>query len=45
MSQKGFRRNFKPLQTLTEQQVEDVKRGVLSELENTGMRFESEMAL
>ena len=45
MSLKGFRRNFKPLEILTEEQVEDVKRGVLAVLQNTGMRFESEMAL
>ncbi len=45
MSLKGFRRRFKPLEILSKEQVEDVKRGVLAVLQNTGMRFESEMAL
>ena len=45
MSLKGFRRNFRPLEILTTEQVEDVKRGVLAVLQNTGMRFESKMAL
>ena len=45
MSLKGFRRIFKPLEILSDEQVEDIKRGVLAVLQNTGMRFESEMAL
>jgi len=45
MSLKGFRRNFRTLEILTREQVEDVKRGVLAVLQHTGMRFESEMAL
>ncbi|MBN1835988.1 MAG: trimethylamine methyltransferase family protein [Spirochaetales bacterium] len=45
MSLRGFRRTFKPLEVLTQEQVEDVKRGVLAVLQNTGLRFESKMAL
>ncbi len=45
MSIKGFSRNFKPLQILSEEQVEDIHRGVLAVLQNTGLRFESKLAL
>lgn len=42
---KGFRRNFRPLEILTEEQVEAIHRGILAVLEQTGARFESEKAL
>ena len=45
MSLKGFVRNFKPLEILSQEKIEDIHRGVLAVLENTGMRFESEFAL
>jgi len=45
MSLKGFTRNFKPLEILPKEKIEDIHRGVLAVLENTGMRFESEFAL
>ena len=45
MSLKGFRRRFRPLEILSKEHVDDIKRGVLAVLQNTGMRFESEMAL
>ena len=45
MSLKGFVRNFKPLEILPEEKIEDIHKGVLAILENTGMRFESEFAL
>ena len=45
MSLKGFVRNFKPLEIVPQEKIEDIKRGVLAVLENTGMRFESEFAL
>jgi len=42
---KGFTRNFKPLEILTEEQVEAIHRGTLDVLRRTGIRFESEKAL
>ncbi len=45
MTMKGFTRNFKPLEILTEEQVEAIHRGVLDVLENTGVRVEHDRAL
>jgi trimethylamine--corrinoid protein Co-methyltransferase len=45
MSLKGFRRNFRALEILSTDQIEDIKCGALAVLQNTGIRFESEMAL
>jgi trimethylamine--corrinoid protein Co-methyltransferase len=45
MPLKGFTRNIKPLNVLTDEQVEAVHRATLDVLENTGIRFESESAL
>lgn len=42
---KGFMRNIKPLEILTEEQVEAIHRSTLDVLENTGIKFESEKAL
>ena len=42
---KGFTRNFKPLEILTEEQIEAIHRGTLDVLENTGIRIEHERAL
>ncbi|MEA1964073.1 MAG: trimethylamine methyltransferase family protein [Candidatus Aerophobetes bacterium] len=42
---KGFTRKFKPLEILTEEQVEAIHRGTLEILENTGMTFYHEKAL
>jgi trimethylamine--corrinoid protein Co-methyltransferase len=45
MPAKGFIRNFKPLEILTEEEMEAIHRGSLDVLEHTGVRFESEKAL
>jgi len=45
MSLKGFTRNFKPLEILSEAQVESIKKSVLSVLQETGIRFKSKKAL
>jgi trimethylamine---corrinoid protein Co-methyltransferase len=45
MPAKGFVRNFKPLEILTEEQMDAIHRGSLDVLEHTGVRFESEKAL
>lgn len=45
MPLKGFMRNIKPLEILTQEQVEAVHRSTLDVLETTGIRFESEKAL
>jgi len=45
MPLKGFTRNIRPLEMLTEEQVEAVHRSTLDVLETTGIRFESEKAL
>ena len=45
MPTKGFIRNFKALEILTEEQMEAIHRGSLDVLEHTGVRFESEKAL
>lgn len=42
---KGFTRNFKPLDILTEEQVETIHKGILDILRETGVRFESDWAL
>ncbi len=42
---KGFTRNFKPLEILTEEQVEAIHRGALDVLEETGVRIEHKRAL
>ena len=42
---RGFRRNFKPLEILTEEQVEAIHQGTLEILERTGLRIEHERAL
>jgi trimethylamine--corrinoid protein Co-methyltransferase len=42
---RGFTRDFKPLEILTEEQVEATHRGILAVLEETGVRFEHERAL
>ena len=45
MPANGFVRNFKPLEIMTEEQVEAIHRGTLDVLETTGVRFESKRAL
>jgi trimethylamine--corrinoid protein Co-methyltransferase len=45
MAARGLVRNFKPLNILTEEQVEEVHRGALDILEVTGVLVESEQAL
>ncbi len=45
MTMKGFSRNFKPLEILTEEQVEAIHRGMLNVLEKTGIRVEHKRAL
>ncbi len=45
MALKGFRRNFKPLEILTEEEVEAIHRGTLEVLWVTGVRMEHEGAL
>jgi trimethylamine--corrinoid protein Co-methyltransferase len=45
MAMKGFRRNFRPLEILTEEQVESIHRGALTVLQETGIRFKSRKAL
>ncbi len=42
---KGFARNFKPLEILTEEQLQAIHRGTLDVLETTGVRVEHERAL
>lgn len=42
---KGFTRNFKPLEILTEEQIEVIHRGTLDVLETTGIRVEHNRAL
>jgi len=42
---KGFTRNFKPLEILTEEQIESIHAGTLDVLRRTGIRFESAKAL
>ena len=42
---KGFTRSFKPLELLTEEEVESIHRGALYVLARTGMRVEHERAL
>jgi len=42
---KGFTRRFKPLEILTEEEVEAIHTGTLSVLRKTGVRFESKRAL
>lgn len=45
MSLKGFRRNFKPLSILTEEQLVAIHSGTLDVLWETGIRVENERAL
>jgi len=45
MVMKGFTRKFKPLEILTEEQLEAIHRGTLEVLEKTGVRVEHERAL
>jgi len=45
MAKRGFTRNFKPLEILTEEQIRRIYLGMLTVLEQTGIRFESEKAL
>jgi trimethylamine---corrinoid protein Co-methyltransferase len=45
MTSKGFTRNFKALEILTEEQMEAIHRASLEVLEVTGVRFESDRAL
>ena len=42
---KGFTRKYKPLEILTEEQIDAIHKGTLDVLEQTGMRFEHERAL
>ena len=42
---KGFTRYFRPLEVLSEGQVEAIQRGILAVLEDTGVRFEHQPAL
>jgi trimethylamine:corrinoid methyltransferase-like protein len=44
MSLPGFTRQFRPLEILTEEQLERIHQGVLNTLENTGIRIEHERA-
>ena len=41
----GFTRNFKPLEILTEEQIESIHQGVLEVMARTGLRIEHERAL
>jgi len=45
MALKGFSRKFKPLELLTEEEVEAIHRGTLEVLWKTGIRFEHERGL
>ena len=45
MTLEGFSRNFKPLEILTEEQVEAIHRGTLDVLQGTGVRIKHERAL
>ncbi len=45
MALKGFTRDFKPLELLTEEEVEAIHRGTLEVLWKTGVRMEHERAL
>ena len=42
---KGFTRNFKPLEILTEEQIESIYQGTLEVMGRTGLRIEHERAL
>lgn len=42
---KGFKRNFKPLEIITEEHVASIHQGILDVLRETGVRFESDWAL
>ena len=45
MAMKGFTRKFKPLELLTEEQLEAIHRGTLDILGNTGIRLEHDRGL
>lgn len=44
LTMKGFERSFKPLEILTEEQVDAIHRGTLNVLEKTGIRVDHERA-
>ena len=44
MANMGFVRNFKPLEILTEEQIEDIHRGALEILETTSIKVEGKRA-
>ena len=44
MANMGFVRNFKPLNILSEEQIEDIHRGALEILQTTGMKVEGTRA-
>ena len=39
---KGFKRNFKPLEVLSEGQIDDIEKGAFEILEKTGLKFEGD---
>jgi trimethylamine--corrinoid protein Co-methyltransferase len=45
MGKNGFSRNFRPLEILTEEQVDAITKGTLQVLEETGIRMEHERGL
>jgi len=45
MAMEGFTRTFRPLEIITDEQLEAIHRGTLDVLEQTGIRFESKKAL
>ncbi len=45
MAMRGFTRKFKPLEIVTEEQIEAIHQGTLDVLQETGVRFESKRAL
>jgi trimethylamine--corrinoid protein Co-methyltransferase len=45
MALRGYRRSFKPLELLTEEEIESIHAGILRTLQETGVRFDSKEAL
>jgi len=45
MIAKGFKRNFRPIKMLTDEQIDKIHLGTLRILEETGLRIEHERAL
>jgi trimethylamine--corrinoid protein Co-methyltransferase len=45
MAMKGFERAFKPLEILTENHIEDIHKGIIQVLEETGIAFHDKKAL